>query len=87
MAKFWAELEFCRNVSALPFYSEEVKELKWISGKLWSLVLQNQVSHRPNATRLSQVVDHCSKFSLWHSLVQVGIRLHLFSRYRTPTVF
>lgn len=25
---FWAELEFCRNVPELPFYSEEVKELK-----------------------------------------------------------
>lgn len=85
--KFWAEVEFCRNVSVTSFYREEVKELKQISGKLWSLVLQSQVSHRANATRLSQVVDHCSKFTLWHSLMQAGIRLQLFLKYRSPLVF
>lgn len=86
MGQFWAELEFCRNVPALPIYSEEVKGLKPDFSKALVLVLQSQVSHRPSATRHSQEVDHYSMFSLWHSLMQVGIRLHLFFKSRTPWI-
>lgn len=49
MGQFWAELEFYRNVSALPIYSEEVKGLKTDFSKALVLVLQSQVSHRPSA--------------------------------------